>query len=213
MHSRFALSALLIIILLAVTSCGGKKETNPKENPMVRELDETPDNAIFALLEDVESDSIIVTNLETGELEAYYYLTAKVNNQIKGSLTKGHRLSIYPDHKQKSVKIVINATELSGQWFYDMQQHRGFKFEERGGLSSINTSKIAFREWKLLNGKLYIYYVDMQQVAEDRHEFSVEEAQIDYLSKDELKLRLMGKQFDCKRQVELIMFSTSNSKK
>lgn len=209
MHSRFFSSATIILVFfLAVTSCGGKKDTNSKENPMVRILDETPDSALFVMLEDVEKDSIIVTNLETGDLEAYYYKAAEAKGKIKGSLTVGDRLSIFPDTKQKSIKIAINATELSGQWFYDMQQHRGLKFEERGGLSSINTATIAFREWKLLNGKLYIYYVDMQQVAEDRHEFSVEEANIKFLSKDELKMQFMDKTFDCKRQVELIMFST-----
>lgn len=209
MHSRIALGwTIFLVYLLAVTSCGGKKETNPNENPLVRQLDETPDSAIFVMLEDVEHDSIIVTNLESGELEAYAYRSAKRHGKIKGSLTKGDRLSIFPDLKQKSIKLAINATELSGQWFYDMQQHRGLQFEERGGLSSINTSTIAFREWKLLNGKLYIYYVDMQQVADDRHEFSVEEAQIKYLSKDELKMHFRGKDYDCKRQVEVIMFST-----
>lgn len=206
MHSKFALGATIIIgILLAVTSCGGKKETEHKENPMVRQLDDTPDSALFVMLEDVEDDSIIVTNLETGDIEAYYYKGAKVRGKIKGSLTKGDRFSIFPNRKEQSISIAINATELSGRWFYDMQQHRGLKFEERGSLSSINTSTIAFREWKLLNGKLYIYYVDMQQVADDRHEFSVEEAQIKYLSKDELKFHFIGKDFDCKREVGLLM--------
>ena len=105
--------------------------------------------------------------------------------------------------------ICINVTELRGQWFYDIQQHRGMQFEENGALSSINSERYSYKEWKLLNGKLYLYYVDMQQVSADRHEFLVEEAEILHLTAEELQLSFLDSIYTCRRQHGLIMLGDS----
>ena len=201
----------MLTILFAVsscTSCSDSKKNHSKGdiNPMVEELDTTPDSALIVRLDDITADSLYVMPRKTGIPTAYAYADAKAQGKIKGSLTKGNLYSIFPDSKTKNVLIAINTTEMSGQWFYDQNEHRGFRFEERGALSSINAKTISFREWKLLNGQLYIYYVDMQQAADDRHEYEVEEADILSLTKDELTLQFRGATLHCKRQTAPIKF-------
>jgi len=170
-------------------------------NPMVEELDNTPDYAELVTLLEVDGDSLLVQpDNDLEQPHAYAYREAEAAGQVKGTLTEGDLYSIFPDTKHRKVTICINVSELRGQWFYDMQQHRGMQFEERGGLSSINTERCSFREWKLLNGKLYLYYVDMQQVATDRHEFLVEEADILSLSAEELQLSFLDSTYTCRRQ-------------
>lgn len=200
------LTTILISSLLVLCSCsGGKKDS--KINPTVEELDEVVDEAELVVLQEVDGDSVIVRlcNNELEHPKAYSYSEAEAEDQIKGTLTEGDTLSIFPDSKGKKVKICINVSELRGKWYYDMQQHRGMAFETTGGLSSINTDRISFREWKLLNGKLFLYYVDMQQEASSKQEYEVEEAEILTLSAEELQLNFLDSLYTCKRQHGLIM--------
>jgi hypothetical protein len=200
------LTTILISSLLVLCSCsGGKKDS--KINPTAEELEEIQDEAQLVVLQEIDGDSIIV-QLCDNELEhpkAYSFSEAEADLQIKGSLTEGDTLSIFPDSKNRKVKICINVSELHGKWYYDMQQHRGMAFETTGGLTSINTDKICFREWKLLNGKLYLYYVNLQQESSDKQEYEVEEAEILNLSAEELQLNFLDSIYTCQRQHGLIM--------
>lgn len=217
MNRRLIYSLLSIVVLIQAlagcSSCSDNKNQVTKHfdneaevNPMVEEIDNIPDEAFFAELKDVDGNELKLVNLETGEELFYDFSSAKASGMVKGSITKGNTYSLFPDNSSKEVRILINTTELEGQWFYDMQQHRGMKFEAKGGLSSINTEDIAFRQWKLVNGKLYIYYVDLQMVAPDRHEYLVEEAEISHLSKEQLSLQFKGTTYNCQRQKGLIKF-------
>ena len=177
---------------------------------MVEELDNTPDYAELVTLLEVDGDSILVQpDNDLEQPQVYSYREAEANGQIKGRFAVGDLYSIYPDNDHRQVSICINVTELRGQWFYDMQQHRGMQFEEHGALSSINSERYSYKEWKLLNGKLYLYYVDMQQVSADRHEFLVEEAEILHLSDEELQLSFLDSIYNCRRQHGLIMLGDS----
>lgn len=203
----FRKSFYTIIILLGIliaASCSDKR--GPKDNPKVYELDETPDTAMLVRLDDIEGDSLIVTPLDEFHKLAFGYSKAKASDQIKGSITIGDTLSIFPDNRSHEILLIINASELSGRWFYDMKQQRGLIFEAKGGMSTINAATMAYREWKLLNGKLYIYYVDMQQVADERHQFEVDEAKILHLDRENLELEFRNNHVKCQRQHGLIMF-------
>lgn len=197
---------ILFSTILVLCACGGRGK-NPKINPMVEELDNTPDNAELVTLMEIDGDSILVqpdNDLENPKV--FSYREAEAAGQLKGTFETGELYSILPDKKHHSISICVNVSELRGQWFYDSLQHRGLQFEERGALSSINAERYSYKEWKLLNGKLYLYYVDMQQVSEDRHEFLVDEAEILKLNAEELEFRFLDSVYVCRRQHGLIMF-------
>lgn len=194
----------LSFLLAACSSCGGGKKKDSRtnmngENPMVEELDETPDSAFLARLVEIKDDSIRVISQNSGKRLAYACKDAQAAGKVKGTLEKGNIFSIYPDNKSRQVIAMINTTELSGKWIYDQKQRRGFSFNERGGMSSINAEKICFREWKLLNGLLYLYYVEMQQSADNRHKYGVDEANIASLSKERLTLQFKDMTLRCSR--------------
>lgn len=208
------LLALLALAFGACTSRRGDKAETPAErqrmegeaevNPMVEQLDQEPDAAFRATLVEQRDDSLVLRNTETGQTLVLGYIEAEMGGQMKGSLTKGNEYSIFPAMATKSVTMAINVSELRGQWFYDMQQHRGMRFEPHGAISSINPKDISFREWKLLNGRLYIYYLTLDMVAPDRNEYLVQPAEIISLSKDRLQLEFLGKAYNCQRQQKAI---------
>lgn len=84
-------------------------------------------------------------------------------------------------------------------WYYDLQEMRGMSFNAGGGMTSINTEEISFKEWKILKGKIYFYYLEEQQLAHERHQFLVDEAQITNLTSDNLTFVFRGRTYDCQR--------------
>ncbi|MDO4931839.1 MAG: lipocalin family protein [Prevotellaceae bacterium] len=195
----------LTAILLAVTSCTSCSDSRRKAgtvNPMVRELDETPDEAEFVRLDRIGADSIHVFSRTKKRNESFAYKEAEANQHIYGTLRVGDIYSVFPETKRQSVSIVINVTQLKGRWIYDSVEFRGIDFNDKGGMSSINTGDICFREWKLLNGRLYIYYVDAQTVADDRHKYEVEEAHILVFDEKRLVLLFKGETYDCSKYIK-----------
>ena len=200
----YVIPALALSLLLAAcTSCSSKKEDKGSGespiNPMVEELDRTLDEALLVDLVNYDADSIYVRTVSGQKSKAFAYAEAQSNGLFYGNIVKGNRYSILPTSRSNTVKIAVNTTELSGRWMYDQSQHRGFSFNEGGGMTSINAEDICFREWKLLNGKMYIYYVDMQQIASDRHQYLVEEACISQLTPTQLVIQFDGKDYVCSR--------------
>ncbi len=193
----------LCLLLAACTSCSSKKKDwgsgESPINPMVEELDNTLDEALLVDLVNYDADSLYVLTVKGHSKKAYAYAEAQSNGLFYGNVKKGNRYSILPTSRSNTVKIAVNTTELSGRWIYDQSQNRGFSFNEGGGMTSINAEDICFREWKLLNGKMYIYYVDMQQIASDRHQYLVEEAYISRLTPSQLVIQFEGKDYVCAR--------------
>ena len=72
-------------------------------------------------------------------------------------------------------------------------------FNAGGGMTSINTGEIAFKEWKVLDGKIYFYYLEEQQITHDRNQYLVEEAQITELTQNNLTFVFLGKTYYCQR--------------
>lgn len=209
----FYSSATIILVLLVLGSCGQDKKRQGANNlspvnPRIEELDNIKDSAMLVQVISTKGEEITVKNLENGKELTYSYTEARNAGQIKGTLTTGDTLSIFPETKTKKLLISINVSELSGRWFYDMAEHRGMTFSPKGSMSSINANAISYREWKLLNGKLYIYYVDMQQAANDRHQYLVEEADIRSLSRKHLDFTFLNRDFSCQRLTTVIKFGS-----
>lgn len=194
---------MCFLLLAACNGCGGGKREHitgeSPVNPMVQKLDEAPDHAALATLNSFDKDSMYVTLVKSGAKFSFAYEEAMANGSFHGSMKKGDRYSVLATGRDRIVKIAVNTSELKGRWIYDEAQHRGFDFNEGGGMSSINSQEICFREWKLLDGRMYVYYVDMQQVAGDRHQYLVEEADITTLNENELVIQFMGERYLCKR--------------
>lgn len=204
-YRTFYVLVLALNILLVVsscTSCGGNGRKAGTVNPMVRQLDETPDEAEYVRLDKVTDDSLFVFSITKKRNETFAYRNAKDNGHIHGTLKEGDVYSVFPERKTKTVSIVINVTQLKGRWVYDKEEFRAIDFNDRGGMSSINTGDICFREWKLLNGKLYIYYVDVQTVADDRHKYEVDEAHILLFENDRLVLLFKGQTYECLKYIK-----------
>lgn len=214
MKTRSIAFMLLMSLLLPACKKGdnGKMEHVQHErmegeaeiNPMVEKLDNIENFAIRVTLQKVVNDSLIFHERGTAEHKVFEFVEADQTEQIKGSITLGDEYIILPDLKRHSIKMAINLTELSGKWFYDMEQHRGLKIESNGAISSINTEDISFREWKLLNERFYIYYLTPDMVSPDRHEYLVEPANILSLDKSHLTFHFLGRTYECQRRQELI---------
>ena len=91
------------------------------------------------------------------------------------------------------------CSQLEGMWYYDLDEMRGLSFNAGGGMSSINTGEIAFKEWKVAKGKIYFYYLEEQMLTHDRDQYLVEEAQITNLTPDNLTFVFLGKTYYCQR--------------
>lgn len=180
-----------------------RMEGEAEVNPMVEELDSAKNLAILATLQELLDDSLVFHDAETGNLFTLG-VTGTDQTRIKGGLTLGDEYAVLLDQNNNSIELAINLRGLSGKWFYDLEQHRGFKFEWNGIISSINTEDISFREWKLLNGRLYIYYLTHDMVSPDRHEYLVEPAEILVLDKDNFTFQFLGHIYECHRQKEVI---------
>lgn len=167
----------------------------------MQQLDEIPDTAELVTLNKVTYDSIYVLSHTKRRNEVFAYREALDNGMVFGALKTGNKFAVYTQERIHKVNIAINVTELEGRWIYDVDEFRGIDFNDRGGMSSINTGDICFREWKLLNGRLYIYYVDAQTVADDRHKYEVEEAYIQLFSEKHLVLLFKGQTYDCQKYI------------
>ena len=203
----------IFLTLLVVCSCGNnnqkKTENYEWEGNNIEEL-HIPDSMVRVRLDSFDSDSFYVTIKSTQEMNAFGYLLALNDNSIKGTIHQGDEYSVLVDAGNNHIKSPINVTEIMGQWYYDMQQHRGLVFGPQGSLSSINTDEISFRRWQILNGKLLIYYVYMQQIAEKQNQFEVDAADIQELSSNEFCFTFRNKQYNCRRMNETIKFHSAS---
>ena len=129
------------------------------------------------------------------------------NKQSQGSRAES---PINPRVEEVDKKVVEEAqkdsayfrslcSQLEGMWYYDLEEMRGISFNAGGGMTSINTGEIAFKEWKVLDGKIFFYYLEEQQVAHDRSQYLVEEAQITDLTSNNLTFVFLGKTYYCQR--------------
>ena len=79
------------------------------------------------------------------------------------------------DAKKDTALFRDMCRRLEGTWYYDLQ------------------------EWKILKGKIYFYYLEEQQLAHERRQFLVDEAQITNLTPDNLTFVFRGRTYDCQR--------------
>jgi len=129
------------------------------------------------------------------------------NKQSQGSRAES---PINPRVEEVDKKVVEEArkdtalfrslcSQLEGMWYYDLDEMRGISFNAGGGMTSINTGEIAFKEWKVMKGKIYFYYLEEQMLTHDRNQYLVDEAEITNLTPDNLTFVFLGKTYYCQR--------------
>lgn len=194
--------------LLSACSNGSKPNGATRHSEEIKEhIAEVKDSAVMVRLVGVSDDSISVLNNQTGKPQTFDYTRALIDHTVKGSLSKGDTLSVVPIEGGKAVKSVVNISELLGRWFYDMPQHRGFRFEYGGTMSSFNNQLVSYNSWRVLNGTLFLYYVGMQQAAESEDDYQVDTAQIESLSREYMELTFRGTRLKCQRLNKVLKLS------
>lgn len=93
---------------------------------------------------------------------------------------------------------------MAGQWFYNMEEQRGMTFTMAGALSSINASDFTFRKWKVLNGRLLLYYHIIKEDGTLSDEMSVDTTMIRTLTDNKMEFDFRGQPFTCQRQTKPI---------
>lgn len=193
-------------LLLLISSCGGQKgERSVKEIEESLTI-EVPDTSFYGTLSAITPSQLTFTPEYGDQAVDYYYDEARDRQQIIGSLTEGNRYALVIDRQEQAITKMVNLTELSGQWFYDTTEGRGFNLTAAGALSSINTQDFAFKKWKFYNGRIILFYVDAQDVVKNAHDYKSDTTDIETLSDEQLVLRFRGNTYRCSRQRESIKF-------
>lgn len=211
MKRKFYTTVLVgMTIVMAMFSCKGKKNA-PSDNVWEDQAHKDSvlaiaDSSIHVRLKTVNGDSITVVDYGANKQYTLDYARAEQEGRVRGSLTRNDTLAVVPDFANRRINSSVNVSELEGQWFYDLKNGRGLRFEYGGGMSPINTDDMSYREWQVVNDQLRFRYVEMQQKAETKEEFCADMATIQLLSRERLVLKLRGKTLDCRRQHKAIMF-------
>lgn len=190
-------------LFLLLCSCKGQGGARSVEEIKAELHIDIPDTTLYGTLSSLRGDSLVLTS-QYDETTSCSITEARSRQQILGSLTEGNRYAVLLSPEAKSAQQVINLTELSGQWFYDMDQQRGFNLTTAGAMSSINPDEVSFRKWRIYNGRIILYYIGKEHVVRNSRQFLTDTTEITHLTADELELTFRGKQLHCRRQTEAI---------
>lgn len=193
-------------LLLLVCSCNGQKgERSVKEIEESLTI-EVPDTSFYGTLSAITPSQLSFTPEYGDSTVSYYYDEARGRRQIIGSLNEGDRYALVVDPNEQAILKMLNLSELSGQWFYDTDEGRGFNLTAAGALSSINTNDFCFKKWKFYNGRIILFYVDAQEVVKDARDYKSDTTDVQTLTPDVLVFRFRGNTYHCSRQRETIKF-------
>lgn len=191
-------------LALLLCACNGQKGERSVEEITSSLHIEQPDTSLYATLKAVNPDSLAFASQYDDESFSCTYEAAKSQSYIYGSLTEGHRYAIVLNPNHHDALKLFNITELSGQWFFDNHPESGLTFTASGALNSINSDNVSFRKWKFYNGRIILYYVEAQDLAEDAHHYKADTTEIVSLSAEALTFRFRGETLSCHRQKEAI---------
>lgn len=187
-------------LFLLVCSCGGQKGARSVDEIAANIVVAVPDSSVTATLKTITPDSLIFIREHSDERLSYVYDEARGQNLIFGTLNEGDRYAMLIEPSIKAILKIVNISQLSGQWFYDTEEQRGFTFTVAGALSSINPKDFSFRKWKFWNGKMILYYIDNETVARSAKEVKSDTTDIISLSDSQLEFIFRGEKLHCQRQ-------------
>ena len=191
-------------LFLLVCSCSGQKGARSIEEIAKEIVIAQPDTSLYATLKGYKADSLLFQVERTDAETAVDCRDALQQGEFLGGVCEGNKYAIVLTPDTRQARRVVNLTELSGQWFYDESENRGFTFTTAGALSSINPDKFSFKKWKLHNGRLILYYINIDEVVRNSRDYHTDTTEIDRLSADELVFRFRDETLHCVRKKEAI---------
>lgn len=200
------ISLIECTLFLLVCSCNGQKGARSVEEIVSELTIQTPDTSLYGSLKEIVNDTLVISSEFDDQVIRCSYEEAQGSNGVIGSLTIGNRYAMLLDMNEKRVNKIINVTELSGQWFYDINEQRGFNFTAAGALSSINPDEFCFRKWKFYNGKIILYYVEKNDVTKNSKDFKTDTTEIEQLTSEDLDFAFRGQSYHCQRKHEAVKF-------
>ena len=221
------LTLLECTLALLTCSCKGQRGARSVEEIAAEIVIATPDTSIYARVKAFTADSLIVVQDHKEQAVSYAmatgtyangnnvhangngtYATTNSNGDaptiIVGTLREGDRVALVVNGKTHNVQHIVNITQMTGQWFYDMDAQRGFTLTAAGSLSPINPDDVCLRRWKLNNGRLIIYYTPAEDVARNSRNYLTDTTTIDALSDQEMVFAFRGNTLHCRRKTEPI---------
>lgn len=199
--SKLALPLSIIgcTLTLALCSCRGQREGRSVEEIAHNIVVSPIDTTLYCSLVAIKNDSLILRPEYEEDECSYAYLQALGEGNIKGELREGDNYSITVDKDLHRVLHMLNHSQLTGQWFYDIDEMQGMTFTAAGALSSINAKDFTFRKWKVLNGNLLLYYLTIEEDGSLSQEIHVDTTKVEGLSNELLEFNFRGHHYCCRR--------------
>jgi hypothetical protein len=152
------LTIMSAVVVMTMSSCGGKTQQVPFDNGDSTDLSGMQDPTMYGICGEGTSMNTlqIVTDLgDTIQLDITY---ARDNNQVFGGLQPGDRMAVVPNANKTEALTVINQAALLGNWVMpnplDGSDEVGFSIKEGGIVEGIEQSSLTYKTWRLVRGKL-----------------------------------------------------------
>ncbi|MCQ2076088.1 MAG: hypothetical protein MJZ20_03500 [Bacteroidaceae bacterium] len=204
MKKSIFFSILTFFAIFVLVSCKGKQGSHRTyDGQTIYDIMADQDTTLNAILNEVVEDTIIkVTYVTDGTQDMFNIKDAVESNMIHGRLNPGDSLAIMPLGNTKSLKSLINLSELLGLWLFKGGDGSGFNLLPNGCAMGVGqVDDICLKQWFVHNGMLIITYIPA-----DGSDY-VERADttlIEKLNDNELSVVLNGIDHVCKHQTEII---------
>ena len=159
------LESIVLVAAAVVTmgSCGGGKSQQPAE--VADEVEQTVvvdinrDSMVYGICGNGSAMNTLQLISDTGDTLILNITEANENGKCFGGLQGGDRIAVVLSN-ETTASMVINQSALLGDWVMpnpiDGSSEMGIRIKEGGIAESIDQPSMAFRSWRLFNGKLEI---------------------------------------------------------
>lgn len=205
MHNLRLTVITVCTLFLLVCSCNKREgaHSSVEEAPRALVINEA-DSSIVGTLDAIDGDNITIKKERSDERLTFDYSPARNSGRVIGDLRKGDRYALTTDASGQSAATILNITQLSGLWLFDKDGERGVTFTAAGSLSSVNPEKYSYRSWKPYNGRLILYYIDVETVTKNSRDYLSDTTDVVTLTDDNLVYLFRGDAISCHRQKEAI---------
>lgn len=163
MRKNFLL-LLSVIAVLAVVSCGGKKQQDPQYTEGSEWVDAVDDinrdSTIYGICTEGSAMHTLQMVVDNGDTLSLSLMNAQEEDHIYGGFSVGDRMAVLANRQLTEATMVLNLTTLMGDWVMpnpiDGSSVMGFSLREGGVMESINQGSVIYKTWRMLNGRLEI---------------------------------------------------------